>query len=164
MSSGYFPPPPSSSPAPGAYANFPSPAPPRSSKKIAWIIVSIVLVLFVLIVLFVGAIVFAVFASIKSSTPYEHAVEVALHDGRVQAALGRPIKQGWIAGGSINVAGNTGNADLSIPMQGTLHKGTLYVVARKSEGEWTYRTLALRVEDTGERIELLHLPVSPRRK
>jgi len=126
-----------------------------SSKKVTWIVVSIVLGLFLLFCLFIGAILFAVFASIKGSTPYQHAVEVAMHDGRVGTALGPPVKQGWIAGGSINVAGDSGNAGLNIPMQGTLHKGTLYVVAKKSEGEWTYQKLALRVEDTGERIDLL---------
>jgi hypothetical protein len=157
MSSGYVPPQPPSTSAP--YPGGPGPQRP-SNKKIIWIIVSIVAVVLVVAVLFVGAILVAVFSAIKSSTPYQHAVEVATHDSRVRAALGPPLKQGWIAGGSINVAGDSGHADLSIPLEGAAHKGTLYVVARKAEGEWTYQTLALRVADTGERIDLL-LPEKP---
>lgn len=129
-----------------------------SSKKVIWIVVSIVLGILLLVCLFVGAIIVAVFSSIKNSEPSKHAVAVATQDPRVQAALGSPITPGWIAGGSINVAGSSGNADLNIPIQGPLHKGTIYVAAKKSEGEWTYQKLAVRVEDSEERIDLLRPP------
>jgi hypothetical protein len=132
--------------------------PQRSSKKLVWIIVSVVLALLVLFMLFVGSIIFAVFSSIKSSEPYKHAVEVATHDPRVLGTLGPPVKPGWMGGSSISVAGETGKADLSIPISGTAHKGTLYVVARKSEGEWTYQKLTLRLDDGPERIDLLRPP------
>jgi len=153
-SSGSVPPPPAVGPAPLAGG-----PPPRSStKKVIWIVVSIVLGLLLLFCLFIGGILVAVFSSIKASEPSKHAIAVATRDPRVQTALGSPVKPGWIAGGSINVAGDSGKADLNIPMQGALHKGTLYVVAKKSEGEWTYQKLALRVEDTGDRIDLLSPP------
>jgi Cytochrome oxidase complex assembly protein 1 len=154
MTSGSAPPPPAM-----LAANAGGPPPPlSSSKKVIWIVVSIVLGLILLVCLFVGAIVVAVFSSIKNSEPSKHAMAVATQDPRVQAALGSPVKSGWLTGGSINVAGSSGDADLNIPLQGTLHKGTLYVVAKKSEGEWTYQKLAVRVEDSDERIDLLRPP------
>jgi hypothetical protein len=152
MSYGPVPPPdPSVPPSPPAYA------PPRSpsTKKLVWIIVTVVGVIVVLAMLFVGAIVFAIFGSIKSSTPYQHAVEVATHDPRVLTTLGAPVKPGWLVGGSINLSGDSGHADLTISLEGTAHKGKLYVVAKKAEGEWSYQTLAVRTEDGTGRIDLL---------
>lgn len=111
--------------------------------------------LLVLFLLFIGAILLAVFSSIKSSTPYQHAMAVATHDARVESALGSPAKPGLWFSGNIQVHNESGDADLAIPVAGSAHKGTLYVVAKKSEGEWTYQKLALRVEDSGERIDLL---------
>ncbi|HEY6306502.1 MAG TPA: cytochrome c oxidase assembly factor Coa1 family protein [Candidatus Angelobacter sp.] len=156
MNSGSIPPPSPASFAavpPAAYA--PAPGQPRSSKKLVWIIVAVFLAIVMVVLLFVGAIVFAIFGSLKSSTPYQHAIQVATHDPRVVASLGAPVKPGWLPGGSINVSGDSGNADLTISLEGAAHKGKLHVVAKKAEGEWTYQTLAVRVEDSQERIDLL---------
>jgi hypothetical protein len=125
----------------------------RSSKRLVWIIVSF-LGAVVLVVMFVAAIFFVVFGSLKSSTPYRHGVQLATHDPRVLVELGAPVRPGYLLSGSINVAGETGNADLTIPLEGAAHKGELYVVAKKLEGEWTYQTLAVRVGDDTERIDL----------
>jgi Cytochrome oxidase complex assembly protein 1 len=133
----------------------PTPARSPSSKKLMWIILTAVGVIVVLAMLFVGAIVFAIFGSMKSSTPYQHAVEVATHDPRVLARLGAPVKPGWMLGGSINTSGDSGSADLTIGLEGTAHKGQLYVVAKKAEGEWSYQTLAVRVDEGKGRIDLL---------
>jgi hypothetical protein len=141
-------------------------APPvagKSGSKLKWIIVSVVLGILLLVGLFVAAIIGIVFGSMRSSEPYQHAMQVASHDPRVLARLGEPIRPGWLFGGSINVAGESGNADLSIPIEGSRGKGTIYVVAKKSEGEWTYQNLALRIEGSTERIDLLRPPgASPR--
>jgi len=102
-----------------------------------------------------GAVAYAIFGSMKSSTPYQHAVELATHDPRVLATLGAPVTPGLLLGGSINVAGDSGSADLTIPLEGAARKGKLYVVAKKAEGEWTYQTLAVRTEDGTGRIDLL---------
>jgi Cytochrome oxidase complex assembly protein 1 len=120
-----------------------------------WIIIAAFLAVMLLIGLFVGFIFVAVFGALKSSTPYQHAVQVATHDPRVVTRLGTPVKPGWLPGGSINVSGDSGNADLTISLEGAAHKGKLYVVAKKAEGEWTYQTLAVRVEESQERIDLL---------
>jgi hypothetical protein len=40
-------------------------------------------------------------------------------------------------------------------LEGAAYKAKPYVVAKKFEGEWTYQTLAVRVGDDAERIDLI---------
>jgi len=108
-----------------------------------------------LIVLFIGVIVLVVFGTIRSSEPYRHAVRVASHDSRALSTLGGPVMLGWKMIGNISVQNDSGQADLSIPVQGSADKGTIHVVAKKSEGEWTYDKLMLEVDDSPERVDLL---------
>src|SRR5262245_39035723 len=123
------PPPPPSAPAPGQVYG-PQPVAGKSGSKLKWIILSVVLGILLLVALFVAAIFAIVFGSVRSSEPYQHAMQVASQDPRVLARLGAPVKPGWLFGGSINVAGDSGNADLSIPVEGSRGKGTIYVVAK----------------------------------
>jgi hypothetical protein len=111
-----------------------------------------------LIALFVGAIVAAVFGAMKSSDPYRFAMQTASHDRRVTAKLGSPVHAAWLISGNISVNNDSGRADLSIPVQGPIHKGSIHVVATKSEGEWTYQQLTLKAEDSSERVDLLKPP------
>jgi hypothetical protein len=151
MGSGYVPPPPPLG-QPSAYS--PATAQPGSRKKIVWIIAATVLGALLVIVLFIGAIVGAIYGSLRSSEPYRHAVQVATRDPRAVSALGPQVKPGWMINGSINVRNDSGDADMSIPVQGTRHNGTIHVVAEKAKGVWTYQTLALSIGD-GEEINLL---------
>jgi len=129
--------------------------PPFGNRKTVKIIVGVVLGLALLVILFVGAILGFVFSLMKSSEPYQHALQAAASDASVRQKLGVPIKEGWWASGSINLSGASGNADISIPVHGSERSGTLYVVAKKSAGLWKYETLELAVEGEGERINLL---------
>ena len=43
----------------------------------------------------------------------------------------------------------------SIPISGPKGKGTIYFVASKFAGEWTFSKLIVEVEKTGERIDLI---------
>jgi hypothetical protein len=70
-------------------------------------------------------------------------------------ALGTPIEIGGGAGGSYEVTGPSGSADLSIPVSGPQGSGTLYVVANKSAGIWRFDALELAVEGVADRIDLL---------
>ena len=62
---------------------------------------------------------------------------------------------GWFLTGSINVSGGTGQADLAIPLRGSVADGTLYVVAEKRGGRWTFELVEVTVEGRAERIDLL---------
>jgi hypothetical protein len=89
----------------------------------------------------------------KSSDVYKTAVARAKADVRVRHALGSPIHAGMFPSGKTNVSGPSGEADLAIPISGRKGKGTIYVVATKSAGEWQYSKLIVKTDD-GETIDL----------
>ena len=101
------------------------------------------------------AIIMLVLTMMKSSDAYKDALARAQADPRVQTAIGTPIEDGWYVIGNINVSGGTGNADLSIPISGPLGSATIWLDARKSQGTWTFSTLLVEIDDTGEDIDLL---------
>jgi len=102
----------------------------------------------------VAFLVLVVFGALKQSDAYKLAVARAKSDPRVTAALGTPIGEGWYLSGHTNVNGASGDADLSIPISGPKGKGTIYAVATKSGGEWSYSKLQVKIESTGETIDL----------
>ena len=92
---------------------------------------------------------------IKSSDVYKDALSRAKQSPAVQAALGMPITDGFFINGSVNVADGSGSADLSVPLSGPNGSGTLHAVAARSAGKWTFSILAVEVQGSGERIDLL---------
>jgi hypothetical protein len=144
MSSGYAPAPP---PPPGsAYSAQPYPDQLQRQKRSKRTIILLVAGVLLLVALFVGGLLTIIFGALKSSEPYQHAVQTATNDPRVIAELGAPVKTSWLLSGSIQTSNSSGSADLTITLQGTRNKGTLYVVAKKSEGRWSYQTLELRAD------------------
>lgn len=103
---------------------------------------------------FVFAIVAIVFGALKSSDAYKTALARAKGDSRVVQALGSPIEAGFFVSGNTNVNGSSGQADLTVPISGPNGKGTIYFVASKFAGEWTFSKLIVEVEKTGEKIDL----------
>ena len=99
--------------------------------------------------LFVGGIVFFVFGIMKSSDVYRVAVHRAKTNVQVADVLGAPISEGLFLTGNINVTPQSGNANLSIPVSGPKHKGTIHVVATKADGEWVCSKMGLRADGTG---------------
>jgi Cytochrome oxidase complex assembly protein 1 len=53
------------------------------------------------------------------------------------------------------VNGASGESNLAIPISGPKGKGTVYVSAIKSLGQWSYSGLVVEVAQTRERIDLL---------
>jgi hypothetical protein len=104
--------------------------------------------------IFVACIVFFVFSILKSSDAYKIAVARAKSDQRVVAALGTPISEGMFASGKTNVNGPSGEADIGIPISGPKGKATIYAVATKSEGQWSFSKLDVKIDGTGETIDL----------
>jgi hypothetical protein len=103
---------------------------------------------------FTAFLVLVVFSALKQSDAYKIAVARAKADSRVMAALGTPIEEGWYLSGKTNVNGSSGDADISIPISGPKGKGTIHAVATKSAGEWTYSKLQVKIDRTGETIDL----------
>ena len=109
---------------------------------------------------FVAAIILIVFGAMKSSDAYKMAVTRAKAHPAVIEALGTPIEEGLFLSGNTNVNGSSGEADLSVPLSGPKGKGTLYVVATKSAGEWNYSKLVFAKPD-GQRVDLLSDELEP---
>jgi hypothetical protein len=151
MSSGYLPAPP---PAVGLPKNW-------FSRNWKWFIPVVVLGMVAALALFVGGVALFVFGLLKSSEPYQHAVAVASSNPDVVRELGAPIVPAWYVSGNINVAGTSGNADLAIVLNGARRRGTVYVVAKKNDGVWTYSRLQVLVDGQESPIKLLPVTATP---
>ncbi len=123
-----------------------------------WFVPSGCLTLIVLFLAFIAGIFAIVEASFKSSDVYTHALAQANANSHVSDAIGKPLKPGWFISGSINVSGDSGDADISIPISGPKGKGTIYAVAKKVAGAWQYETLQVEVDGQPDRIDLLQAP------
>jgi Cytochrome oxidase complex assembly protein 1 len=117
-------------------------------------------------VLFVGGCGLVVFwfatGIMKQSEAYKIALARAQANPAVIEAIGSPISQTGIVSGNSNVSGAVGEANLSIPLSGPKGKATLYVEAKKSADTWFFQTMVVKIEKTGERIDLNTLPVPAR--
>jgi len=120
-----------------------------------WLVPLGLLALIFMFASFVGGILLLVETSIQHSDFYPQALQRARANQDVAQKIGRPLKAGWLASGSVNTSGSSGHADLSIPISGPKGKGTLYVVAKKNAGQWRFETLQVEVTGEEQRIDLL---------
>ncbi len=100
---------------------------------------------------------FLVFGVMQSSDVYKIAVQRAETNARVINALGAPVSEGIFVTGNINVSNDAGRANLAIPVAGSKRKGTIYVVATRSEGVWAYSRMQVQVQGRGQLIDLREL-------
>jgi len=132
--------------------------PPRKNwfaRNWKWFVPTIILAVLLLFAAFVGGVFALGFGAMKSSEPYQHAMDVVSHDPRAVHALGNPVRSKWYLSGSVNVTLDDGNASLAIPLVGKSRNGTLSVVAKTSASRWSYDTLELEVEGQTERIDFV---------
>jgi len=104
---------------------------------------------------FVGSILLIVFSAMKATDVYKEALARAKAEPAVIEALGSPIKDGFLMSGNTNVDGASGESNLAIPISGPKGKGTIYVSANKSLGQWNYSGLVVEIGQTHQRIDLL---------
>jgi hypothetical protein len=116
-----------------------------------------------LFVAFIASVVLIVFSAVKSTDVYKDALARAKAHPAVIEALGSPITEGFLVSGNTNVNGASGEANLSIPISGPKGKGTIYVAATKSLGQWNYSGLVMEIAGTHQRIDLVHnsIPANP---
>lgn len=96
-----------------------------------------------------------IFYAFKGSGVQDEAMARLRANPRAVAALGEPIEAGWMFQGSINLPNDEGEADFSQPVSGPQGAGRLHVTAFRRAGTWTFEELVLRVEGSGEEIDLL---------
>lgn len=115
--------------------------------------------LLAVVLLFVCTIAIFVFGLLKNSDATKLALERARANPIVLQHIGQPVELGFIISGNIDVNGSSGHADLEIPIHGNKGKGTIYVVADKRAGRWTFSTLDVAFADGSPRIDLLPRPI-----
>ena len=127
-----------------------TPTPPRSwwQRNWKWVVPAGSLMILPLFAVFV-------FTLMRHTDVFREAVARAEANPQVRAELGEPIREGWWVSGHVRTTGSSGNAALAIPLKGSRKDGTLYAVAHKSAGRWTYDTLEVAVEGRSGRISLL---------
>lgn len=96
-----------------------------------------------------------VFGTLRSSEPYQTAMETLRATPEALELLGEPLTEGWFVSGQVNWSGAGGHADLAIPLTGAKAAATLYVVAHREAGEWHYERMELVAEDGSWRFDLL---------
>lgn len=152
---GYAPPPgpPAAGVAHGSMPGNMAPAPKKkmSGLKIAAIIGGSVLVLFVIMIVVILA---GVRSTLRSSEVYSQSIAGLLSNPQAVALLGEPVEAGSAVNGEINVNNGSGNAELSIPVSGSISKGELQSRGLRTDSQWSLTLLELVMEN-GERIDLL---------
>lgn len=125
------------------------------SRNWKWFVPVGCLTMIVLFLGFIAIIVFSVFGIMKSSDVYKIAVEKSKSNPAIIEALGIPIEEGLLVSGNVNISGSSGNADIAIPISGPNGEATIYAVAAKSAGRWTFSILEAEIKGTDVRLNLL---------
>lgn len=95
-----------------------------------------------------------------SSDPYKMAVQRAQDSQQVAQEFGRPLKVGAFTSGNIDVSGDSGEAEFSIPISGPRETGHIVVNAKKENGKWLFHTLEVDVDGKDTVIPLLTPEIS----
>ncbi len=132
-----------------------TPSPSWWNRNWKWVLPVGCLAGIALFVTTAALLIFAVFGFIKSSEVYGKAVEAARASPAVVEAIGTPIEEGYFPSGKINLDDSSGTANLAISLSGPKGRGTLYLEAERSVGEWTFQKLVFEIENDGRRIDLL---------
>jgi len=111
-------------------------------------------VIWLVVLVFFGGIIGGVFAALRYSQAYEMAAAKLRADPVAISILGSPISTSW-ATGSINSNGSAGQAALSFSATGPKAAGVVFVEAVKKNGVWSLTRLALKLNDTGNVIDLI---------
>ena len=100
----------------------------KQNNRTIWItcgVVTAVILGIALCIAFVLGILAIVFGAMRSSTPYQEAMQTINANSAAVEALGEPIEAGWLMSGSIETSGSSGTASFSIPVSGPKGSGTL---------------------------------------
>jgi hypothetical protein len=88
---------------------------------------------------------------IKKTDIYLDAVAKTQKSTEVQAALGTPIKPGWMLQGSSSYNNGAGTAAFTVPLSGPKDKATLVVNANKvADGPWQYSVFEVQLARGGK--------------
>lgn len=112
-------------------------------------------IVWIAIILFIFSILFGTFHALNNSWASKNSFIQVTNSYQVQQVLGTPIERSWLTQGNISVSsGGQGNAILQYSIQGPKSKATVYVQAKKYQGEW--QILHLIVVTKSEKLVLIN--------
>jgi hypothetical protein len=95
-------------------------------------------------------------SEIRSSTEYMLGIEAFRSSTRAQELLGDHIDAAeGDPGANSYTSGGNGSAALTVPVSGSIHRGTLYIKATEKSGQWHIDELALRLDGQSNWNDLL---------
>jgi hypothetical protein len=95
-------------------------------------------------------------SEIRTSREYVLGMEEFRSSSRARELLGDHLDAAkGNPGANSHIVGDNGKSELSIPVSGSIHKGTLYIKATEQSGQWQVDELALRLEGQSNWNELL---------
>lgn len=95
---------------------------------------------------------------LKGSEVYQRSLARVKENPAVIAALGEPVREGWMFTGNINLHNSSGRADLSFPVSGPKGEGTAYIHATRTDGVWSYDEIAVQTNTPAGRITIAGTP------
>ncbi|CAM2769463.1 cytochrome c oxidase assembly factor Coa1 family protein [Rariglobus hedericola] len=130
------------------------PRPPRQKdwfdRNLLWLIPAIIL----FGILALCGFGFMLLGLFKSSDAYQGALTRIQTSPTAIEALGSPITDNLLFTGSIHLNNSAGHADLQIGVKGNRSKGTAYVIADRSRGQWHFTQIIVVLHDSDQRIDL----------
>lgn len=97
-----------------------------------------------------------VFSILGNCDVADRAMAIASSSEAVRREIGQPLERGWFTSGNLSTSGDSGSADLKIPVSGPHGSGSIILVAKKKSGhDWEFEVLEVEVAGKADRIQLL---------
>ncbi len=125
------------------------------NKNWKWFVPTGCLTIVLLFFIFIGALFVGISSIVKGMDVYKYPMKLANQNEEITELLGSPIESAFMMQGNVSTKGDSGIADLLIPVKGPKGTGTIYVSAEKKLGHWEYITLEITIKSTSEKINLI---------
>lgn len=100
-----------------------------------------------------GGILFAfvvgIMSILKSCDAYKEAWDRANRSAAVAEALGAPLKEPLYVMGNVKIVNDSGVAQLTVPLKGPKGEGSMYLLAYKKRGQWSFEKLNVSLPGGG---------------
>jgi len=90
---------------------------------------------------------FGVLAAIKSSEPYQTALQRVQASEEVKEAIGEPIQPDFVVQGKVDVQNDNGSADVTFPVRGPKGSAQVHVSGVRVGGAWSYDDISVTLGD-----------------
>ena len=97
----------------------------------------------------------SLFGKFKEAAPFDEGLVLARSNPIIVERLGEPIQAGKRMSGNLNLSNDEGTADIYFPLIGPDGEATMHLVGTKEDGNWTFTTVEVQFEDSGEVLDLL---------